>query len=555
MKQAPGVDVFVDRDLQDIVASADAADVASLTKLLSWRRMHALHSLIQADFTAVFLEPDVVFTKNPLQLFHDMLVDADVVATSDYGIGAKAPRVNTKVIFAKPSDEAKQLIDVWQRAEGAYKGDDNERGFLLNEILPNSDKMAAAIHVLDQNTVSNYLTHHPGGNPTMITGTGCDDVNYKLNWMDQIVRTVLPGGTRRDPAHRLRDCAERMRLDDAHLGAEGARGEARGNRENLSPEEGWVAETRREGQSARVVSGGGGRTDWSARRRARTIRRDEQYHTTVEYNACGPVGFSGFRPELFETFARRLTLTRPATVSVYSFVDCWTPTRARRERRRRHDRERPVAPRAVSVSVSVSVRARLRALSRRPGPRASRRRRRRGLPLHSDGGARFAPRLLGVGVTSPPVPPSPPSVSGLGDASLAKVVRFRRDASEGGPRAPLRRLVSPARASFSPLSAGSSFGVFAPFAPFASPFPARAVLVADGRAGSSTAAAAASSDGAMFAPEETLHEMLQKSLASACSVLWQWRHARARAAPRPLADPPFPRGCGRSERETPRGRC
>ena len=28
----------------------------------------------------------------------------------------------------------------------------------------------------------------------MITGTGCDDVNYKLNWMDQIVRTVLPAG-------------------------------------------------------------------------------------------------------------------------------------------------------------------------------------------------------------------------------------------------------------------------------------------------------------------------------------------------------------------------
>ena len=195
MKQAPGVDVFVDRDLQDIVASADAADVGSLTKLLSWRRMHALHSLIQADFTAVFLEPDVVFTKNPLQLFHDMLVDADVVATSDYGIGAKAlTHANTKVIFAKPSDEAKKLIDVWQRAEGAYKGDDNERGFLLNEILPNADKMAAAIHVLDQNTVSNYLTHHPGGTPTMITGTGCDDVNYKLNWMDQIVRTVLPAG-------------------------------------------------------------------------------------------------------------------------------------------------------------------------------------------------------------------------------------------------------------------------------------------------------------------------------------------------------------------------
>jgi hypothetical protein len=92
--------------------------------------MHALYGLIQADYTAVFLEPDVVFTKNPLQLFHDMLLDADIVATSDYGFGAEAVRrVNTKVLFAKPSDEAKKLLDVWQRAEAAYTGEDAERGF------------------------------------------------------------------------------------------------------------------------------------------------------------------------------------------------------------------------------------------------------------------------------------------------------------------------------------------------------------------------------------------------------------------------------------------
>ena len=129
-KEAPGVDVFVDLDLQRVVAEADDADVGDLKKLLSWRRMHALHGLVQADYTAVFLEPDVVFTKNPLQLFHDMLLDADIVATSDYGFGADAVRrVNTKVLFAKPSDEAKKLLDVWQRAEKAYRGEDAERAF------------------------------------------------------------------------------------------------------------------------------------------------------------------------------------------------------------------------------------------------------------------------------------------------------------------------------------------------------------------------------------------------------------------------------------------
>lgn len=226
-KQAPGVDVFVDVDLQRIVSDADAADVGDLKKLLSWRRMHALYGLIQADYTAVFLEPDVVFTKNPLQLFHDMLLDADIVATSDYGFGAEAVRrVNTKVLFAKPSDEAKKLLDVWQRAEAAYTGEDAERGFLVNEILPNADRMEAAIHVLDQKTVANYLSHDylSKDEPTIITGTGCDDVNYKLNWMNQMVLQVLPAGPEGPPTvdyETVREgCDYRTRLEATKRGSD-----------------------------------------------------------------------------------------------------------------------------------------------------------------------------------------------------------------------------------------------------------------------------------------------------------------------------------------------
>ena len=173
-KQAPEVDVFVDSDLADIVANSEHAKLADLKQLLSWRRMHAIYGLINADFTTVFLEPDVVFTKNPLQLFHDMLLNADIITTSDYGLGGQAVRrVNTKIIFAKPSEESKKLLDVWQRAEPAYDGADSEKGFLVNDILPNADKMEATIHVLDQTSVSNYLTHNEAGSPTMITGTGC----------------------------------------------------------------------------------------------------------------------------------------------------------------------------------------------------------------------------------------------------------------------------------------------------------------------------------------------------------------------------------------------
>ena len=247
-KQAPGVDVFVDVDLQEIVSDADAADVGDLKKLLSWRRMHALYGLIQADYTAVFLEPDVVFTKNPLQLFHDMLLDADIVATSDYGFGAEAVRrVNTKVLFAKPSDEAKKLLDVWQRAEAAYTGEDAERGFLVNEILPNADRMEAAIHVLDQKTVANYLSHDSlsKDQPTIITGTGCDDVNYKLNWMNQMVLQVLPAGPEGPPTvdyETVREgCDYRTRLEATKRGSDkspGPRSEMDAPRRAFGEEEG-----------------------------------------------------------------------------------------------------------------------------------------------------------------------------------------------------------------------------------------------------------------------------------------------------------------------------
>ena len=190
---------------QRVVAEADDADVGDLKKLLSWRRMHALHGLVQADYTAVFLEPDVVFTKNPLQLFHDMLLDADIVATSDYGFGADAVRrVNTKVLFAKPSDEAKKLLDVWQRAEKAYRGEDAERGFGERDPAQRRPH-EAAIHVLDPDGCELLVRRASRGAPTIITGTGCDDINYKLNWMNQMVLQVLPAGP--EGAGGLRDGA------------------------------------------------------------------------------------------------------------------------------------------------------------------------------------------------------------------------------------------------------------------------------------------------------------------------------------------------------------
>ena len=285
-KEAPGVDVFVDVDLQRVVAAADDADVGDLKKLLSWRRMHALYGLVQADYTAVFLEPDVVFTKNPLQLFHDMLLDADIVATSDYGLGADAVRrVNTKVLFAKPSEEAKKLLDVWQRAEAAYKGEDAERGFLVNEILPNADRMEAAIHVLDQKTVANYLSHDDASRdaPTIITGTGCDDINYKLNWMNQMVLQVLPAGPEGVPKvdyETVREgCDSKTRAEARGRNKGSNRGSTRG--ETNAPSRGFGGEERTEKKADRLSRSGSTRHLSRRRKDAgeRAARADERTRT------------------------------------------------------------------------------------------------------------------------------------------------------------------------------------------------------------------------------------------------------------------------------------
>ena len=105
--------------------------------MLSWRRVHALYTLVNADYTAVFLEPDVVFTGNPMQTIHDQLLDHDVVVSSDYGFKSAAKKtVNTKMIMAKPSKEAKKLLNVWQKAEASDRGEDAERGFLEEHVIP-----------------------------------------------------------------------------------------------------------------------------------------------------------------------------------------------------------------------------------------------------------------------------------------------------------------------------------------------------------------------------------------------------------------------------------
>ena len=64
----------------------------------------------------------MVFTGNPMQTIHDQLLDHDVVVSSDYGFKSAAKKtVNTKMIMAKPSKEAKKLLNVWQKAEASYR--------------------------------------------------------------------------------------------------------------------------------------------------------------------------------------------------------------------------------------------------------------------------------------------------------------------------------------------------------------------------------------------------------------------------------------------------
>ena len=78
--KAADVDVFVDDDLRAIVSDSvrqrnagkfdgtsagERAERAELRRLISWRRVHAMHGLLDAGYTAVFIEPDVVFAGDP----------------------------------------------------------------------------------------------------------------------------------------------------------------------------------------------------------------------------------------------------------------------------------------------------------------------------------------------------------------------------------------------------------------------------------------------------------------------------------------------------------
>ena len=192
------IDVFVDKALHDALhKGAKRADADELKSMLSWRRVHALYTLVNADYTAVFLEPDVVFTGNPMQTIHDQLLDHDVVVSSDYGFKSAAKKtVNTKMIMAKPSKEAKKLLNVWQKAEASYRGEDAERGFLEEHVIPKLSELSAKIGIADQSVVQNYITHinkkKDKNTAFFVTGTGCPDVNFKLNFLNQISQLVMP---------------------------------------------------------------------------------------------------------------------------------------------------------------------------------------------------------------------------------------------------------------------------------------------------------------------------------------------------------------------------
>ena len=192
------IDIFVDKSLHDALHKGSKnADADELKSMLSWRRVHALYTLVNADYTAVFLEPDVVFTGNPMQTIHDQLLDHDVVVSSDYGFKSAAKKtVNTKMIMAKPSKEAKKLLNVWQKAEASYRGEDAERGFLEEHVIPKLGELSAKIGVADQSVVQNYITHinkkKDKNTAFFVTGTGCPDVNFKLNFLNQISQLVMP---------------------------------------------------------------------------------------------------------------------------------------------------------------------------------------------------------------------------------------------------------------------------------------------------------------------------------------------------------------------------
>ena len=122
-----------------------------------------------------------------------------------------------------------------------------ERAYLLRTILREGRKRrgsGAVVEVLDETAVASYLSHPADDmddasnddgagslgargstrtieRPVMITGGGCDDVNYKLNWLNQAVLRYVAAGSGGSETVGLRGGSRGVRRGDAAGGDEG----------------------------------------------------------------------------------------------------------------------------------------------------------------------------------------------------------------------------------------------------------------------------------------------------------------------------------------------
>ena len=78
-----------------------------------------MHGLLDAGYTAVFIEPDVVFAGDPTNVLNEVLTRADVAVGSDYGRGKYAEATREYQSFSRETDGvAKALFAEWQGRRG-----------------------------------------------------------------------------------------------------------------------------------------------------------------------------------------------------------------------------------------------------------------------------------------------------------------------------------------------------------------------------------------------------------------------------------------------------
>ena len=234
-RRRPSVDCFLDESFAEALVAAErgARGMSSLETqdALSWRKIHAAHSLVSAGTPVALLDADVVFLRDPSPEWRDGMSRFDVVVAGVVGDEADAQRAaDTKITLLPATRKSRELVRSWLRGEtqplGGLlpPGESPERGYFNYVLVPTAAKHFR-IRAESAAVAANYVTATSGadgvfGDAAMVTGSFCDDGDAKARWLRGVTDQKIAGEAAllSAPANREEEAAERAALGVAFEG-------------------------------------------------------------------------------------------------------------------------------------------------------------------------------------------------------------------------------------------------------------------------------------------------------------------------------------------------